>query len=60
MSFSATIGVSAARSWVLAASVRSRRMRSIARLRAVVINHALGLLGVPSSGQRTAAVANAS
>src|SRR5256885_2068079 len=43
-----------------AASVRSRRMRSIARLRAVVTSHAPGLRGLPSRGQRSAATANAS
>jgi hypothetical protein len=32
----------------------------IARLRAVVISQAVGLRGVPSSGQRSAAIANAS
>jgi len=35
-------------------------MRSVARLRAVVISHARGLRGVPSRGQRWAAMANAS
>src|SRR5205807_10407901 len=45
---------------VLAASVRARRIRSIARLRAVVISHPVGLGGTPSRGQRSAAVANAS
>jgi len=60
MSSSATVWISAASSFVLAASVRLRRMRSIARLRAVAISHALGLAGVPSRGQRSAAVANAS
>jgi hypothetical protein len=44
----------------LAASVRSRLMRSIARLRAVVMSHAAGLSGVPSRGQRSAAMAKAS
>ena len=42
---------SRARSSVLRASVRSRRMRSIARFRAVVTIHADGLRGVPSRGQ---------
>ena len=37
---------------VLSASMRSRRMRSIARLRAVVMSQARGLTGVPSRGQR--------
>jgi hypothetical protein len=41
-------------------SVRSRRIRSIARLRAVVTIHAPGLAGTPSRGQRSAAIANAS
>jgi hypothetical protein len=45
---------------IFAASVRSRRMRSIARLRAVVRSQARGLAGVPSRGQRSAAIANAS
>ena len=45
---------------VFAARVRSRRMRSMARLRAVVTSHAPGLAGVPSRGQRSAAIANAS
>ena len=45
---------------VFAASVRSRRIRSIARLRAVVTSHAPGLAGSPSRGQRSAAIANAS
>ena len=45
---------------VFAASVRSRRMRSIARLRAVVISQPVGLAGTPSRGQRSAAIANAS
>ena len=35
-------------------------IRSIARLRAVVTSHARGLPGVPSRGQRSAAIANAS
>src|SRR5438270_13591695 len=35
-------------------------MRSTARLRAVVISQAVGLAGIPSRGQRSAAVANAS
>ena len=45
---------------VFAASVRSRRMRSMARLRAVVISQAPGLSGMPSRGQRSAAIAKAS
>src|SRR5215472_18583386 len=44
----------------LAASARSRRMRSVAWLRAAVISQARGLLGAPSRGQRSAAMANAS
>jgi hypothetical protein len=44
----------------LAVSVRSRRIRSIARFRAVVTSHARGFVGVPSLGQRAAAIANAS
>jgi len=47
-------------SLVLAASVRSRRMRSIARLRPVLTSQAYGLEGVPSTGQRCAAMTNAS
>src|SRR5262245_23499445 len=43
-----------------AASVRSRRIRSIARLRAVVTSQARGLAGVPSRGQRSAAAVKAS
>jgi hypothetical protein len=35
-------------------------MRLIARLRAVVISHALGFDGSPSRGQRSAAIAKAS
>jgi hypothetical protein len=35
-------------------------MRSIARLRAVVISHAAGFAGTPSRGQRSAATTNAS
>ncbi len=34
---------------VFSARVRSRRMRSIARRRAVVMSHAAGLVGVPST-----------
>ncbi len=45
---------------VFSASVRSRRRRSIARLRAVTVSQAPGLGGVPSRGQRSAAAANAS
>ena len=44
----------------LAVMDRSRRMRSVARFLAVVISQARGLLGVPSRGQRSAAIANAS
>ena len=57
-SSSVASGTSSSR--VFAASVRSRRMRSIARLRAVVTSHARGLAGAPSRGQRSAAIANAS
>ena len=46
--------------WIFSASVRSRRIRSIARLRAVVTSHAPGLAGTPDAGQRCAAIANAS
>jgi len=45
---------------VLRASVRSRRMRSIARFRAVAVSQAAGFSGVPSRGQRSSAVAIAS
>ena len=45
---------------VFSASVRLRRMRSMARLRAVVISQAPGLAGTPSRGQRSAAIAKAS
>src|SRR5690242_4047462 len=45
---------------VFAASVRSRRIRSIARLRAVAISQPTGLAGVSPRGQRSAAIANAS
>ena len=38
----------------------SRRMRSIARLRAVVTIHAPGVRGMPSPGHRSSAVVNAS
>ena len=41
---------------VFAVSVRARRMRSIARLRAVVVIQAPGLAGTPSAGQRSSAV----
>src|SRR5260370_42308067 len=44
----------------LVARARSRRMRSVARFRAVLINQARGLLGTPSRGHRSAAIANAS
>ena len=44
----------------MAASVRSRRMRSIARRRAVVISQPAGSVGVPSRGQRSAAIELAS
>ena len=55
---SCVTGTSSSR--VFAASARSRRMRSIARLRAVVTSHARGLAGAPSRGQRSAAAVNAS
>src|SRR4051794_20077706 len=58
MSSSAVAGASS--SCAFSASVRSRRMRSIALLRAVAISHARGFAGAPSRGQRSAAVANAS
>ena len=59
-STSSSSGFGTSSSRVFAASVRSRRMRSIARLRAVVTSQARGLAGVPSRGQRSAAIANAS
>ena len=42
------------------AKVRSRLIRSIARFRAAVTIHAPGLIGMPSRGQRSSAVAKAS
>ena len=59
-SITSSTGSGTSSSRVFSASVRSRRMRSIARLRAVVTSHARGLAGVPSRGQRSAAIANAS
>ena len=50
----------ASRSCVFSVSRRSRRMRSIARFRPVVTSQARGFAGVPSAGQRAAAIANAS
>jgi hypothetical protein len=55
---SATVGTSSRR--VFSARVRSRRSRSIARLRAVLISHAPGFDGTPSRGHRSAAIAKAS
>src|SRR5215218_4378439 len=55
---SAACGTSSRR--VLAARVRSRRMRLMARLRAVVTSQAPGLAGTPSWGHRSAAIAKAS
>jgi hypothetical protein len=40
--------------------VASRRSRSIARLRAVVVTHPPGLGGMPVTGHRCAAIRNAS
>jgi hypothetical protein len=60
---SSTVSSAASRtssSRVLAASVRSRRMRSMARLRPVATSHTAGLSGMPSRGQRSAAMAKAS
>jgi hypothetical protein len=57
---SSSTGSGGSSSLVFSASVRSRRMRSMALLRAVVTSHACGFEGVPSRGQRSAAVANAS
>jgi hypothetical protein len=51
---------SAASSRSLAAPTFSRRNRSTARLRAVVVSHAPGLRGTPSTAHRVMAVANAS
>jgi hypothetical protein len=45
---------------VFSASVRSRRILSIARLRAVVTSQPIGLFGIPSRCQRSVAIANAS
>src|ERR1700677_1610164 len=53
-----SVGTSSSRS--LVASTRSRRRRSIARLRAVVTSQAAGCSGGPTSRQRCAAIANAS
>ena len=39
----------------LSVNRRARRTRSIARLRAVVVIHAPGLSGIPSTGQRSRA-----
>jgi hypothetical protein len=47
-------------SFVFAWWVRSRRIRSIARLRPVAISQARGFSGAPSRGQRSAAIAKAS
>jgi hypothetical protein len=58
MSSSTAAGTSSRR--VFAASVRSRRRRSIARLRAVIVSQAPGFAGVPSRGHRWAASAKAS
>jgi hypothetical protein len=44
----------------LVARARSRRIRSVAPFRAVLISQARGLLGTPSRGHRSAAIANAS
>src|SRR3954470_14780551 len=55
-----SLAVGASSSFVFSASVRSRRTRSIARLRAVATSQARGFAGVPSRGHRSAAIANAS
>jgi hypothetical protein len=59
---SSSAGSSAARasSSVFRASVCSRRIRSIAPFRAVATIQAPGLAGAPSTGQRSAALTNAS
>ena len=49
-----------ARSSAFCRKTLSRRIRSIARLRAVVTIQAPGVRGVPSRGQRSIAIANAS
>ena len=59
-SISSSVATGTSSSRVLAASVRSRRTRSTARLRAVATSQARGLAGFPSRGQRSAAIANAS
>jgi hypothetical protein len=55
-----SIGSVACSSRVLAIRERSRRIRLIARLRAVVINQATAFAGSPSRGHRSAAIAKAS
>ena len=45
---------------LLGQGVRSRRTRSITRLRAVITSHTPGLADVRDAGQRSAAIANAS
>jgi hypothetical protein len=58
ISFSLASGTPSRR--VFSARLRSRRIRSIARLRAVVTSQARGLSGMPSRGQRSAAIVKAS
>ena len=57
-SISSSTGSGSSSSFVFSSRARSRRMRSIARLRAVVVSQAPGLAGAPSRGQRSAAIAN--
>ena len=57
---SSSVASGTSSSLVFSARVRLRRIRSMARLRAVVTSQARGLSGVPSRGQRSAAIANAS
>jgi hypothetical protein len=59
-SISSSVASGRSSSCAFSANFFSRRIRSIARLRAVVTSHAVGLSGVPSFGQRSAAIAKAS
>jgi hypothetical protein len=59
-SISSTVVSGTSSSLVFSASVRSRRILSIARLRAVVTSQPIGLFGIPSRCQRSVAIANAS
>ena len=57
---SASNALSRAMTSALSAKRRARRTRSIARLRAVVVIHAPGLSGIPSTGQCSSATRYAS